>query len=274
MNGDYSLSDSTHDFISYIRFTTMSHLIWNIFLFSNYDAHFFFYRTTTSIRLNFHFCFLWKIINFSFSESFFNNRITKCFDDTHRFPREISKLHEYIFFLFCIECFPIHVFQYRKIFIQSFSIIFLQIRVQYTSPLFYKITPFFTINKLSDMFTGFWCFCNREPRRIRLSIFIRHYLDTFPIFQLIIQWYDLPIHFCNSQFIPDSTMDSISKIYWCRSFWKSNDISLGCEYKNLIRKYIHMHFFHKFSSIESMTDDFFNRLYPVTIFRVFRSSRF
>jgi hypothetical protein len=63
-------------------------------------------------------------------------------------------LDEDIFFFSGIERFSIDDLEKRELFIESFSIVLLEITIEYLPSFFYEEASFFTIDKLSDMGTS------------------------------------------------------------------------------------------------------------------------
>ena len=168
-----------------------------------------------------------------------------------------------------VEGFSIEILEDRKFFIESFSIVFLHVRIQDRASFFDKVTTFLTIDKLSNMLFGFCSLDEREPDWIWFSVDVRDNLDTFPIFESIVERNNLTIYLCDTHRIPEIRVDRIGKIDWRGSFRKGDDIPFWREDENLIRKDIYFHFLHEFSTLDIGFDNTLNRFYPITIFRVF-----
>lgn len=103
---------------------------------------------------------------------------------------------------------------------------------------------------------------------------IRHDLYALTVVQCIVEWHDLPVHFRYRELVSYLTMDRIGEVDRCGSLRKSDDISLWREDEYLIRKDAHIHLTHELSSFERVFYDFFDRRYPVAIFRFYRCSLF
>lgn len=175
-----------------------------------------------------------------------------------------------IFFIFTIEDFSIDIFKERELFVESFPIVFFEITIENKSSFFYKEAPLFSIDKLSDVLTSFRGFYEREPYRVGFFMGIGRDRYTFSIMQYIIKGDDLSIYFCDHELISEFTMYRISEVYGSSSFWKRDDITFWSEDEYLISKYIHVHFFHEFSTFHTMFDDIFDGFYPVTICGFYR----
>jgi hypothetical protein len=79
------------------------------------------------------------------------------FEEGSWFAREISDLHEDIFFFFHVEIFPIDHLDQRELLVHAFSIVFFEVGIEYFSPLFYEKIAFFSIDELTDMGSCFFC---------------------------------------------------------------------------------------------------------------------
>lgn len=98
-------------------------------------------------------------------------------------------------------------------------------------------------------------------------------LDTLPVLEGIVEWDDLTIHFRDREFIPEFRMDRIGEIHRSGTFWQSNDISFGSKDEDLIREDIHTHLTHELFALDSILDDSFDGLDPITILGLGRCSR-
>lgn len=137
------------------------------------------------------------------SEYLFERLSTYSFYDAARFTREIPELDEDVFFFFRIEHSAIDIFEEGEFFIESFSIIFLEIATQYQLSFFYKKTSLFTIDKLPDVVSCFRGFYYREPNRIWFFMWIGRNLYTLTITEYIVERDDMSVYLGYSELISE-----------------------------------------------------------------------
>ncbi len=169
--------------------------------------------------------------------------------------------------MFGIEDASIEILQEVEIFIESLSIVLLEVGIEDKSSLLHKKSSFFTIDKLSYMLSGFLGFYEGNPCRIWSAMLICDHLDTLAISQDIVEWHDLAIDLGDRELISESRVYRIGKIYWRRSLRECDNVSLRCEDEYLIREDIHTHLTHELFSLEGIFDDSLDRLHPVAILR-------
>lgn len=168
------------------------------------------------------------------SEEFEDDVIMDSLDHASRLSGEIPDLDKDIFFLLGALYPSIEVLEDDEVFVESFSIVFLEIGIEDESSFFDKKTSLFAIDKLSDMLTSFLSLDEREPCGIGLSVRICDDLYTLTIVEDIVERDDLTIYLRDRELISDFAMDRIGEVDGCRTFRKGDDVSLWCEYEYLV----------------------------------------
>lgn len=95
--------------------------------------------------------------------------------------------------MFCIEYSAIEILQEVEVFIQSFSIVFLEVGIEDESSFFDKKSSFLTIDELSYMFPSFRGLHEGDPGRIGSAVLIGDDLDALTISEDIVEGNDLTI---------------------------------------------------------------------------------
>lgn len=161
-----------------------------------------------------------------------------------------------------------------EVFIESFSIVLLEIGIEDESSLFDKKSSLLTIDELSYMLPSFRGLHEGNPGRIGSAVLIGDDLDALTISQDIVEGDDLTIDLGDREFISELRMDHIGEVDGSRSFWEGDDISFRCEDKYLIGKDIHTHLTHELFPFDGIFHNSLDRLHPVAIFRFCRFSIF